>query len=100
MEDIPHTGRNMVKFRYPTNWTGSRAQNAVEAIQASSRETNVRGTTVVEPGSDKGIIITIISVSTVPQKGSRGNQPIYRSLIKTQSMGFGIGFMKEQCFQD
>jgi len=45
----------MVKFRYPTNQTGSRAQNAVEAVQASSRETNVKGTTVIEPGSDKGM---------------------------------------------
>ena len=52
MENIRHIGRNMVKFRYPTNQMGSRAQNAVEA---SSRETNVKGTTVVEPGSDKGM---------------------------------------------
>jgi len=34
---------------------GSRAQNAVEAVQASSRETNVKGTAAVEPGSDKGM---------------------------------------------
>ena len=53
MEYIPDVGRNMVKFRYPTNQTGSRAQNAIKAVQASSRETNVKGTTVVEPGSDK-----------------------------------------------
>ena len=45
----------MVKFRYPTILTGSRAQNAVEAVQASSRETNVKGITVVEPGSDKRV---------------------------------------------
>ena len=52
MEDIPHKiiGRNMDTFRYPKNQTGSRTQNAVEAVQASSRETNVKGTTVVEPG--------------------------------------------------
>src|SRR6218665_2579749 len=28
MEDIPHIGRNVFKFRYPTNWAGSRVQNA------------------------------------------------------------------------
>ena len=57
MENIPHLGINMVKFRYPNNQTGSRAQNAVESVQASSRETNVNGTIglVVEPGSDKGM---------------------------------------------
>src|SRR6218665_608706 len=53
MENNPHIGRNMVKFRYPTNQPGSRAQNAIEAVQASSRETNVKGTTVFEPGSYK-----------------------------------------------
>src|SRR6218665_1285740 len=40
MEDIPHIRRNVVKFRYPTNYVGSRAQNAVQAVQASGRETN------------------------------------------------------------
>jgi len=53
MEDISHVGRNMVKFRYPTNKAGSRAQNAVQTVQASSRETNVKRTAVVQPGSDK-----------------------------------------------
>ena len=55
MEDITYIGRNIVKFRYPTNQTGRRTQNAVEAVQASSRETNVKGTTVVKPGTDKGM---------------------------------------------
>jgi len=32
MENIPHIGRNMVKFRYPTNQTGSRVQNLVKAV--------------------------------------------------------------------
>src|SRR6218665_3239983 len=47
MEDIPHIGRNVVKFRYPTNWAGSRAQNAVQPVQASGRETNIKRTTVM-----------------------------------------------------
>jgi len=42
----------MVKFRYPTNKAGSRAQNAVQTVQASSRETNVKST-IVQPGSYK-----------------------------------------------
>ena len=41
MEDTPQIGRNRVKFRYLTNKTGSRAQNAIEEVQASSSETNV-----------------------------------------------------------
>ena len=53
MEDIPHIGRNVVKFRYPTNYAGSRAQNAIQAVQASGRETNTKRTTVVKPGGDK-----------------------------------------------
>jgi len=50
MEDIPHIGRDVVKFRYLTNEAGSSAQNAVQAVQASSRETNIKRTTVVKPG--------------------------------------------------
>ena len=34
--DIPHIGRNVVKFRYPTNQAGGRAQNAVQAVHDKS----------------------------------------------------------------
>src|SRR6218665_541579 len=53
IEDIPHIGRNVVKFRYPINLAGSRAQNAIQAVQASGRETNKKRTTVVKPEGDK-----------------------------------------------
>ena len=44
MEDITHISRYMymVKFRYPTNKAGSRAQIAVQAVHTSSRETKVK----------------------------------------------------------
>src|SRR6218665_2453468 len=53
MEDIPRIGSNVVKFRYPPNQAGSRAQIAIQAVQASGRETNIKRTTVVKPGGDK-----------------------------------------------
>ena len=52
MEDITHVGRYIVKFRYPTNKASSIAQNAVQTVQASSRETNVKSTTVVQPTTE------------------------------------------------
>ena len=39
----------------PDQLGGIRAQNAAEIVQANSRETNIKRTTVVETGCDKGI---------------------------------------------
>src|SRR6218665_1643185 len=57
MEDITHYSQIiMVKFRYQTNKAGSRADNAVQRVQESSRDTNVKRITVVQPALANGPI--------------------------------------------
>src|SRR6218665_3197295 len=49
-QKVAHIGRDVVIFRYATNKTGCRAQNAIQAAQPGCRKASVETATIVKPG--------------------------------------------------